>query len=781
MSKDRLTHSGSSQNLREHKEGRSQDQIHIDSSPSPLQPVSQNQQLRGGGTDETNHYRSEEHRHIYQNQSQSFNEQRSAYTEQAFNEYVPPVQDPDPIIKVPSYDYQSFSPPEESGPDYRRYIAGNGVNAGADSIFASSDLDLANATGNYLPKDSEKFGEMIDQLNQKASKTAEKIGHIEAKGLKYRNSYKPWKHRLIMEPKDGLKYRNSCRPWETRLIMDSEKGRRIQRKVWHSREGKAFDRIHVEKKKRIVGRLKFQSEKIALTGKKHNREVRRQERKSTRGQMLRRQLYGDLRNAASGSEFEEDEFPTEMRRRTKHAAGAYGFYLKRKYRKLKHELDGYNRLKFQKARLDALKAQKERLYYKSGIDLQKRKAEEAARQGLIREKQKRKVKKELVQNYKREQGNFITRTRNQHKLKKTVKKERTAAKKRVRTMISSISSLVIFLLLGILMIFTFITVFLNIGGESVANTVSQNDYYDMTEVTAYFREKEAELEEYIQPENLEPIILEEYPEIFEFIYDMDEISFDANTLVAYLSAKYNEFDLEMVKADIDEIFEQYYTMEWEVKEEYRLLPDHSQAPDPDTGEYPMVNTMVQICYVTLKKEDFYELLQSRIEDAAKQNQMNGFYLAGNGQQVYGPVMNVDWRKKISSNYGWRIHPITGKRTFHDGVDIAVPVGTALYSAVKGTVKRSFYSDSGGNMITIENDSGWQITFMHMDSRTVSAGQRIEQGQLVGYSGNTGNSTGPHLHIRVHDADDQPVNPVFIIPFSTDEASETYKKGDRMKK
>lgn len=755
MSRDRLTHSGSSQNLRKKTEGGSQGQIRIESSPPPMQPASQNQQLRSGvlllAADETNHYRSEEHRHVYQNQSQSFNEQRTAYTEQALNEYNSPVPDPVPSIKAP-YDYQSFSPPEESSPDYRRYITGGGANAGADSIFASSDLDLANATGDYLPKDSEKFGKMIDRLDQKASKTAEKIGRIEAKDLEYRNSYKPWKHRLI---------------------MDSERGRRIQREKWNSREGKAFDRIHVEKTRRIAGRLKFQSEKIALTGRKHNREVRRQERKSTRGKMLRRQLYGDLRNAASGSEFGEDELPAEMRRRAKHAAGAYGFYLKRKYRKLKHELDGYNRLKFQKARLDALKAQRERLNYKSGIDLQRRKAEEAARQGLIREKQKRKVKKELVQNYKREQGNFITRTRNQHKLKKTVTKEKQAAKKRVKTMISSISALVVFLILGILIIFTFMTVFLNMGGESVANTVSQNDYYDMTEVTAYFRDKEAELEEYIQPENLEPVILEEYPEIFEFIYDMDEISFDANTLVAYLSAKYNEFDLEMVKADLDEIFEQYYTLEWEVKEEYRLLPDYSQAPDPDTGEYPMANTLVQICYVTLKKEDFYELLQGRIEDAAKQNQMDGFYLAGNGQQIYGPVMNVDWRNKISSNYGWRVHPITGKRTFHDGVDIAVPVGTALYSAVKGTVTRSFYSDSGGNMITIENESGWRITFMHMDSRTVSAGQRIEQGQLAGYSGNTGNSTGPHLHIQIHDADDQPVNPVFIIPFSTAEASETY--------
>ena len=196
-------------------------------------------------------------------------------------------------------------------------------------------------------------------------------------------------------------------------------------------------------------------------------------------------------------------------------------------------------------------------------------------------------------------------------------------------------------------------------------------------------------------------------------------------------------------------------------------------PDPVTGEYPLTDKLVKICYVTLKKNDFYELLQSRIEDAAKQKQMNGFYLSGNGQQVYGPVMNVDWRNKISSNFGERVHPITGEKKFHDGVDIAVPAGTALHSAVKGTVITSLYSNSAGNMITIQTDSGWQVTFMHMDSRAVSAGEQVEQGQYVGTSGNTGNSTGPHLHLQVHDRDGNRINPVFIIPFSTIEASETF--------
>jgi murein DD-endopeptidase MepM/ murein hydrolase activator NlpD len=77
------------------------------------------------------------------------------------------------------------------------------------------------------------------------------------------------------------------------------------------------------------------------------------------------------------------------------------------------------------------------------------------------------------------------------------------------------------------------------------------------------------------------------------------------------------------------------------------------------------------------------------------------------------------------------------------------------------------------MITIQTDSGWQITFMHMDSRAVSVGDQVEQGQYVGASGNTGNSTGPHLHLQVHDSSGKEINPVFIIPFSTIEASETF--------
>ncbi len=714
-------------------------------------------------------YRSEDRKQEYQNNSQSFNEQRQLYAEQAINAKKEEQSATDMTVQNVStgYDYQAviYMTEDSRGQnEFKRYISDSYSGVSRDgvatsdsgkefgnsaSIFDESDKNLTNAIS-YLDKNNEEFNKKLDKINQETIKAQAKINRIERSGLEYRNSYKPWKYRLIFDKKNN----------------------QSEIEAWHSGRG-SFERIHVTQNKKLVGRLKFQNEKIAYTDKKHGKHMRKESGKADRNRYRLKQAGKRISKNASGSEFEEDELIEAMKKRGKNLSGSLSWSVRTNIRKISKELDGNNRLKFQNVRIAALNAKTERLNYKSGIDLQKRKADEAAKQGLLREQNKRKVKKQMVQEYKREQGNIFQRSKRQHQLKKTVKKEQKMAKKRVKALVSSGIAIVTVIALVFFSIALFSMVLLSTGSEAYVNGTSQNDYHTMTEATAYFREKEAELEEKLKPENIEPLILEENPDIFEFIYVLDDISFDANTLIAYLSAKYNEFNLEMVKGDLDELFEEYYTLTIEIEMEEREVEDTSQMPDPVTGLYPKVNKIVPICYVILEKKDFFELCKSRIDDAGKQNQMDAFYLTGNGQQIYGPVMAEDWRKKISSNFGWRIHPITGVKIFHDGVDIAIPIGTALYSPVNGTVVKSVYSNSAGNMITIENDSGWLITFMHMDSRTVQAGESIKQGQRIGYSGNTGNSTGPHLHLQIHDADGNSVNPVFIVPFSTIEESETF--------
>lgn len=102
--------------------------------------------------------------------------------------------------------------------------------------------------------------------------------------------------------------------------------------------------------------------------------------------------------------------------------------------------------------------------------------------------------------------------------------------------------------------------------------------------------------------------------------------------------------------------------------------------------------------------------------------------------------------RITSGFGLRIHPITGASSGHNGVDIATPVGTPVYSPIDGIVTMRGTHHTGGLQIAIENhDTAVRVGFAHLSEQLVAMGQRITKGQLIAKSGNTGASTGPHLH------------------------------------
>ncbi len=102
-----------------------------------------------------------------------------------------------------------------------------------------------------------------------------------------------------------------------------------------------------------------------------------------------------------------------------------------------------------------------------------------------------------------------------------------------------------------------------------------------------------------------------------------------------------------------------------------------------------------------------------------------------------------------SAYGWRMHPILGVMKFHAGEDIGAPSGTPIIAADSGTVILSTYNAGGyGNYVTISHGNGHVTLYGHMSSRAVAAGDTVSQGQVIGYVGSTGMSTGPHLHFEV---------------------------------
>jgi len=101
--------------------------------------------------------------------------------------------------------------------------------------------------------------------------------------------------------------------------------------------------------------------------------------------------------------------------------------------------------------------------------------------------------------------------------------------------------------------------------------------------------------------------------------------------------------------------------------------------------------------------------------------------------------------KITSGYGWRLHPVTKERKMHYGVDLKAAEGTPIYAVDDGVVVVSKYTNTGpGEYITIKH-AGYHSFYCHLARRKVMQGKKVKAGDIIGYSGNTGISTGPHLH------------------------------------
>ena len=106
------------------------------------------------------------------------------------------------------------------------------------------------------------------------------------------------------------------------------------------------------------------------------------------------------------------------------------------------------------------------------------------------------------------------------------------------------------------------------------------------------------------------------------------------------------------------------------------------------------------------------------------------------------------RAVMTSDYGMRTHPVLGGRRNHKGIDLAQPIGTPVYATADGIVSKAEPFSSYGNYIQIEHGGELQTRFGHLSGFTVVAGEQVRKGQLIGYVGSTGRSTGPHLHYEV---------------------------------
>jgi len=178
----------------------------------------------------------------------------------------------------------------------------------------------------------------------------------------------------------------------------------------------------------------------------------------------------------------------------------------------------------------------------------------------------------------------------------------------------------------------------------------------------------------------------------------------------------------------------------------------------------------------IRKEDWFEILYERFEDdnevvkdtgkiiyasmyvngeeinlySFQENNELGYYDI-KGKSIVKSLMKTPINgARLSSSYGMRKHPILGYNKMHKGTDFAAPSGTPIMASGSGTVIRSRWCGGGGNCVKIKHNSTYETIYAHMKSfaRGIKEGRKVKQGQIIGYVGSTGMSTGPHLHYEV---------------------------------
>ncbi|MBR4971455.1 MAG: M23 family metallopeptidase, partial [Oscillospiraceae bacterium] len=124
--------------------------------------------------------------------------------------------------------------------------------------------------------------------------------------------------------------------------------------------------------------------------------------------------------------------------------------------------------------------------------------------------------------------------------------------------------------------------------------------------------------------------------------------------------------------------------------------------------------------------------------------------AGAGNVVDGIVWYTPTKNfRVSSKFGYRYHPISGKYSMHQGIDMAAPKNTPIFATRAGYVNTASYQEGGaGYYVSLNHGDGYRSIYMHMTRYVVKKGDYVEAGQIIGYVGSTGDSTGNHLHFGI---------------------------------
>ena len=207
-----------------------------------------------------------------------------------------------------------------------------------------------------------------------------------------------------------------------------------------------------------------------------------------------------------------------------------------------------------------------------------------------------------------------------------------------------------------------------------------------------------------------------------------------------VALKESQAELDTMRAEADAILT-------ELNADKRALDQIEADYEADEAKLSAQIAAAEVEYTkALKAEE--EARRKAEEEKKKQEEANKN--PGNGGSTgskEGWGRPCSWRK-LTSPFGYRTHPTTGEWKFHNGVDLANDQGTPIYAVCSGTVTVATYGSTYGWYVTINHGDGFSSLYAHMTNYIVSKGQYVQKGQLIGYMGSTGRSTGPHLHFSI---------------------------------
>ncbi|MPY24180.1 M23 family metallopeptidase [Shewanella sp. YLB-07] len=227
-----------------------------------------------------------------------------------------------------------------------------------------------------------------------------------------------------------------------------------------------------------------------------------------------------------------------------------------------------------------------------------------------------------------------------------------------------------------------------------------------------------------------------------------------------IDAKMKQASLQIQSIELSEDLDVLMKLKEQLEQDLTMRESHLLQVSNRLGD------LEHMLGVTIKDEPG---LQSRLDTAAITSAVRIALLQElpNG----APVKNA----RISSNFGTRTHPITGKKRSHNGIDYAVNTGSPVYATADGVVEVVRPSNTGsGNFLRLQHSFGISSSYSHLQKFNVSAGAFIKKGDLIAYSGNTGLSSGPHLHYEVRFVG-RPKNPRNFVEWDLENFDSLFEK------